>query len=329
MSTLKSLSRFLLKGALYPLLAPYVSMPGRSFQGLMAELTQFESGIATRLRAHVNALAVDVGIRHIGSETSLDKASGYIANQFAGLGYAVASEPFLFRGVTLKNIVAEVRGASTPEKVIVFGAHYDTVHGSPGADDNASGVAGLIELAAIFRHCRPACTIRFVAFPNEEDTGTSWENMGSYHYAKLCHERREQIVGMISLEMLGYFSEEPGSQRYPFPFNLFYPDRGNFIAFIGNAQSREWVRKVVGTFRTLVQFPSEGAAAPEMFKDIARSDHWAFWQFNYPALMMTDTSNFRYPYLHTMQDTPDKLNFEHMARLVAGMARVARVIAEQ
>src|SRR5581483_8884141 len=118
-------------------------------------------------------------------------------------------------------------------------------------------------------------------------------------------------------------------QHYPFPFNLFYPDTGNFIAFVGNVQSRAWVKKVVGAFREHVRFPSEGAAAPDRFQDINRSDHWAFWQFGYPALMMTDTSNFRNPFLHTMEDTTDKLNFDHMARLVSGLVRITSVLTDE
>jgi len=322
MWTLKSIKRSLLRCLFYPVFARYVSMPGRSFKGTPPELTATEKSVAQNLRSHVDALAVGIGIRHAAQSDSLQRAAKYILLQFIRRGFAVTTESFEFAGVTQQNVVAEIIGRRRPHEVIVIGAHYDTCVNTPGADDNASGVAALLEIATLLKDVPLDRTVRFVAFPNEEDSGEAWENMGSYHHAKRSHARGDQLVGMISLEMLGYFSNEPDSQHYPFPFNLFYPDRGNFIGFVGNTASKDWVHKVVRDFRELANFPSEGAAAPERFKDIARSDHWAFWQFNCPALMVTDTSNFRFPYLHGMEDTPDKLDFDAMSRITVGMSKV-------
>lgn len=327
MWALKNIKRSLLRGLFYPLFARYVSMPGRSFSGALPELTPLEKTVEGNLRLHVDALAVGIGVRHARSSDSLRRAAKYITGQFIGRGYAVGLEPFVYDGVTQHNLIAEIPGRRRPHEVIVIGAHYDTVLDSCGADDNASGIAALLEIASIMKHLPLDRTVRFVAFPNEEVPAEISQNMGSYHHAKNSHERGDRIVGMIALEMLGYFSSEPNTQLYPFPFNLFYPDRGNFIGFVGNSASRDFVRQVVRYFREDTRFPCEGAAAPERFKDIARSDHWAFWQFGCPGLMVTDTSNFRYPHLHGMNDTPDKLDFQAMSRVTVGMAKVIMRLA--
>ena len=324
----KNIKRSLLRCLFYPVFARYVSMPGRSFSETLPALLPSEKQLAARLRKHVEELALGIGVRHAERGDSLRRSAKYCTSQFIQRDFDVEIESFDFQGVSQQIVVAEITGRRKPKEVIVIGAHYDTVLGSPGADDNASGVAALIEIASLLKDVPMDKTVRFVAFPNEEYHGEDWRNMGSYHHAKRSHDRGDQLVGMISLEMLGYFSNEIGSQKYPFPFNLFYPERGNFIGFIGNYASRDWVRRVVRNFRELAAFPSEGAAAPERFKDIARSDHWSFWQFDCPALMVTDTSNFRFPYLHGVDDTPDKVDFDAMARITLGLAKVIVKLAQ-
>jgi hypothetical protein len=324
----KNIKRSLLRCLFYPVFARYVSMPGRSFSDTLPALLPSEKQLAARLRKHVEELALGIGVRHAERGDSLRRSAKYCTSQFIQRDFDVEIESFDFQGVSQQIVVAEITGRRKPKEVIVIGAHYDTVLGSPGADDNASGVAALIEIASLLKDVPMDKTVRFVAFPNEEYHGEDWRNMGSYHHAKRSHDRGDRLVGMISLEMLGYFSNEVGSQKYPFPFNLFYPERGNFIGFIGNYASRDWVRRVVRNFRELAAFPSEGAAAPERFKDIARSDHWSFWQFDCPALMVTDTSNFRFPYLHGEEDTPDKVDFEAMARITVGLAKVIVKLAQ-
>lgn len=316
-----------LKWLLYPLFWRFVRMPGRTFSGALSPLNEFEQEIRDGLKAHVERLAGDVGDRSHQRVEALKATTKYVSNSLWAHGYEIAQQELSYRGVAMNNVIAEIKGRTRPSEIIVIGAHYDTVAGCPGADDNASGVAALIELARMLRHVPMERTVRFVAFANEEDSGGPWESMGSYHYARLCKQRRENVVAMLSLEMLGYYSDAEGSQKYPFPFNLFYPSTGNFIGFVGDVRSATLVRRCVGMFRKAVRFPSEGAAAPSQFKDINRSDHWSFWQMGYSALMVTDTSNFRNPYLHTTADTPDKLDYDRMARVVRGLAFVVKDLA--
>jgi Zn-dependent M28 family amino/carboxypeptidase len=220
----------------------------------------------------------------------------------------------------MHNIEAELKGKEAPEEIIVIGAHYDTVYGSPGADDNATGVAALLEIARLMADSVQGRTLRLVAFANEETSNDgSNETMGSYLYARECHGCGDKIVGMISLEMLGVYFDTPGSQVYPAPFKWFYPNVGNFIGFVGDIPSRDFVLKCIASFRRQCQFPSEGVAAPPFLRDANRSDHWGFWQFGYAALMLTDTSNFRNTLYHTDKDLPEIINFERLARLTHGL----------
>jgi Zn-dependent M28 family amino/carboxypeptidase len=268
-------------------------------------------------------LADVFGERNAKNYAGLQAAAAYIEQSFKALNYTVGKQAFQFDGVEMHNVEAEIRGKDRADEIIVIGAHYDTVYGSPGADDNATGVAALLEIARLMADSVQGRTLRLVAFANEEHPGgAAWETMGSYAYAKRCKERNENVVGMISLEMLGVYFDEHGSQKYPTPFNWFYPEVGNFIAFVGDIPSRDFVTRCIGLFRHFCQFPSEGVAAPPFFRDVNRSDHWSFWQFGYPALMLTDTSNFRNTLYHTKKDVPAIINFEGLARVTNGMALV-------
>jgi Zn-dependent M28 family amino/carboxypeptidase len=184
-----------------------------------------------------------------------------------------------------------------------------------------------LALARAFAGLAPARTVRFVFFANEEFPYYMTPDMGSLRYAQRCKARNENIVGMITLETIGYYSDAPATQRYPVRLlNYLYPTTGNFIAMVGNRRSRRWVHQVVRAFRR-TNFPSEGIAAPEWLRDIFRSDNAAFWHCGYPALMVTDTANFRYPYYHTSEDTVDKINFTALARVVVGFERALRELA--
>jgi Zn-dependent M28 family amino/carboxypeptidase len=169
---------------------------------------------------------------------------------------------------------------------------------------------------------KPERTLRFVAFVNEEPPFFQTEGMGSTVYAKRCRDRGEKVVAMLSLETIGYYSDDEGSQKYPFPLGLFYPSRGNFIAFVGNTSNARLVRRCIKTFRAKVRFPSEGGAVPGSLPGIGWSDHWSFWEAGYPAIEITDTAPFRYPHYHEETDTPDKLDYERMARVVNGLEEV-------
>jgi Zn-dependent M28 family amino/carboxypeptidase len=216
----------------------------------------------------------------------------------------------------------EILGKDKAEKIALIGAHYDSVQGSPGANDNATGVAALLALARRFSQAPLLRTVRFVAFTNEEPPLFQSRHMGSRIYARGCRDRGEQIFPMLSLETIGYYSDEPGSQKYPFPFGLFYPSTANFIAFVSNMENAPWVKQLLTSFRRHTQFPSEGGALWEWIPGVAWSDHWSFWKEGYPAVMVTDTAPNRYPHYHTGADTPDKVGFARLARVVSGLQRI-------
>lgn len=304
-----------------------IGMPGKSYSGALPVLPAEGEILAERLRGDVNMLAGTIGERNTGRYQQLRQSAAYIKERFRELGYTVREEPFLADGKEVVNIEAERKGSTLPAEIVVIGAHYDSMVGTPGANDNASGVAAVLELARLFKDSKPGRTVRFVAFVNEEYPWYRTEQMGSRVYARKARERGEKIVAMLSLETIGYYSDEPGSQHYPAVFSLFYPDRGNFACFVGNLGSRSLVRRVIGTFRETTRFPSEGVAAPAWIEGIGWSDHWPFWQEGYPALMVTDTAPFRYSHYHQPSDTPDKLDYGRMARVVSGLARVVAKLA--
>ena len=302
-------------------------MPGQSYRGPLRPLSKNELAIRDQLKTDVFALAGTIGERNLDRYENLTAAAEYISRTFREMGYAVREQGFEVDGKTVKNLEAELRGETRPEEIVVFGAHYDSVEGCPGANDNASGVAALLALARLARQQRYARTLRFVAFVNEEPPYFLTRHMGSRAYARESAGRGDRIAAMLSLETIGYYSEAKGSQFYPFPFRFFYPDRGNFIAFVANLSSRRLVREVMATFRKHTAFPSEGVAAPSLIPGVSWSDHWAFWQEGYPAVMVTDTAFYRYAQYHTPRDTPEMIDYERTARVVAGLAAVLGELA--
>ncbi len=305
-------------------------MPGRNFSGELPPLDADETKLARELEHAVRALAGEIGERNLERYDELQQAGAFIAKALNDAGYEVERQSYEMDRRIYQNLIAELTGGRNREEIVVVGAHYDTVPGSPGANDNGSGVAGLLALARRFVGSAPERTLRFVAFVNEEPFYFQSQNMGSLVYAKRCKERGENIVAMLSLETIGYYSDVPGSQAFPIRgLGAIYPDTGNFIAFVGNLDSAQLVRKALGTFRKDAQFPSEGAALPESVPGVGWSDHWSFWQKGYPAIMVTDTAPFRYPQYHSLQDTPDKLNYDHMARVVEGLLSTIHELASE
>jgi hypothetical protein len=296
-------------------------MPGQSHAGPLPPLTEFEQALQQRLERHIRALSVDIGERNVWRPKALASASNYIEAALAEHGRVDAQE-YEVGHQTVRNLAIERLGATNPDEIVIVGAHYDTVVDCPGANDNASGVAALIELVGLTRDRQRARTMRFIAFVNEEPPFFQTDLMGSRQYSRRCRERGEKIVAMLSLETIGCFSDRPGSQQYPFPFSRFYPDVGNFVGFVGNTASSRLVQQVVGSFRRHVAFPSEGIAAPGWITGVSWSDQWSFWQESYPALMVTDTAPFRYPYYHTPDDTIDKVNLDGLTRVTSGLALV-------
>jgi len=310
-------------GSLFLAASFYVtSMPGRSYSGPLRPLTDIDIESRERLKKHVSVLAERIGERNIKHYDALKASLEYIENELHTGGFQVAEQEYSIDGKPAKNIEAEIRGTGRPDQIVIVGAHYDSVSGSPGANDNASGVAALLELAGNFKAQRPKRTLRFVAFVNEEPPYFQTEEMGSRLYARRSRERGENIVAMISLETIGYYSDARNSQVYPFPFSLFYPSEGNFIGFVGNTSSRTLVRRAIRTFREDPTFPSQGVAAPGWLTGIGWSDQWSFWKEDYPAIMITDTAVFRYPHYHRRSDTPDKIDYDRMVRVVSGTSRV-------
>jgi Zn-dependent M28 family amino/carboxypeptidase len=287
-----------------------IPMPGNSYRGPLPPLSGEDRALSLRLRLHVAALASNE------RNSDLETPARYIEAAFTRVALSPHSHYFESGGRRVRNIEA---GSGS----IVVGAHYDTVPGSPGADDNASGVAVLIELAAL------KVPVRFVAFANEEPPYFYGHEMGSWAWAKRARERGEKISAMFSLEMLGFYRDTPGSQGYPFPLGFFFPDRADFIAFVGDLGARSLVRRSIESFRKNAQFPSEGVAAPALIPGVTWSDHWSFRRHGYDAIMITDTAFNRYPHYHLPSDTPDKLDYERMARVTLGLAAMLREVSHQ
>ncbi|HET6180096.1 MAG TPA: M20/M25/M40 family metallo-hydrolase [Candidatus Sulfotelmatobacter sp.] len=304
-------------------------MPLRSYGGNLPPLSAAQMELSSRLRDHVSYLSATIRERNSHFEGSLPQTIDYLRNQLGQMGYAVVEQTYTVGGQPLSNLEAQLIGSDNTAGQVVIGAHYDNVEGTVGADDNASGVAAALELARLLRTSKLRRTVRFVFFVNEEPPYFQTEQMGSLVYARNLRRDGVRVEAMISLETIGFYSAAPGSQKYPPGLNLFYPSRGDFVAFVGNPESRDLLRRAVRTFRESAQFPSEGIAAPASWPGIGWSDHWSFWQEGYPAIMITDTAPFRYPYYHTALDTVDKIDFEKMARVVDGMRNVVASLADE
>jgi len=298
--------------------------PGASYRGPLPPLDAEGRALAENLKTHVTGVASEE--HNVGRPEALERSARYIEAALARLGYAVSRQEFETEGVKVRNLEVS-RGSGT--RLVVIGAHYDSARDAVGANDNGSGVAALIELARFLKTLEPAqgIEVRLVFYVNEELPWFGTGKMGSTVHAKGLASEGREVVAMLSLETIGWYSESFDSQRYPFPFSLFYPSKGNFIGFVANLRSRGLMHRVVGSFRRAVAFPSEGVAAPESIPGIGWSDQWAYWQFGWPALMVTDTAPFRYPHYHTLRDTPDKLSYERLARVVKGLEGVLRDLA--
>jgi len=280
------------------------------------------------LRRHVAKLADDIGERNVWRPDALRAAADYIRATWRALGYAVEAQGYEAEGLWCENLEIEIPGRSPQGAIVLAGAHYDTVAGSPGANDNASGVAGILEIARLLRGIKPAATLRLVAFVNEEPPFFYFGNMGSGVYAKAARARGDDIRVMLSLEMLGCYSDQPGSQRYPPFLRWFYPDRGDFIGFVSNLRSRGALKRLARAFAANSDFPYQTLASPSLVPGVGWSDQLSFWRQGYAAVMVTDTAFYRYPHYHQAADTPEKLEYVRMAQVVAGLAGALAALAE-
>jgi len=295
--------------------------------GAMPALTPAQEELRGRLRAHVEKLASGIGERNVFQPRGLEAAAAYVEERLGALGDTVEAQPFVSHGETVRNLEAERRGGARAREILVVGAHYDSVIGSPGANDNGSGVAALLEIARLLRGRAPQRTLRLVAFVNEEPPPFQTDDMGSLRYARRCRERGENVVAMLSLETIGCYSDAPHSQSYPAGLGLLYPSTGNFIGVVGDLGSRGLVHDVERSLKRHTPVPVVAAALPGFLPGVGWSDHWAFWQHGYRAVMVTDTAPFRYAAYHTAQDTPEKLDYDRLTRVVWGLAETVAELA--
>ena len=282
---------------------------------------------APLLRAHVQMLAGTIGERNIWQYEGLNRAAAYIERTLTHYGYEPSRQIYDVNRVPVSNIEGVRAGTAAGEPVVVVGAHYDSVMGCPGANDNATGVAAVLELARRFSERPQRRAIRFVAFVNEEPPFFKTASMGSVVYANAAKARGDKIAGMLSLETMGYYSDARGTQQYPVSMKLLYPDTGNFIGFVSNIGSARLLLTARRAFKSRTPFPLQSAAVPASVPGVGWSDHWAFWQAGYQAMMVTDTAPYRYPWYHTPEDTPDKISADGLGHVVDGLEHVVEVLA--
>lgn len=270
-------------------------------------------------------LAGDIGLRNYAHPEGLQKAEDFVRKSLAAPGYAVAEQEYRVRPpnapeALMRNFTVVVPGAKADAPVLVVGAHYDSAPTTPGADDNASGVAALLELARRFRGREGgALELRFVAYSTEEPPFFGSAQMGSGEHARALKAEGRAVAGMLSLEMLGVYSDAPRSQRYPAGLSLFFPDTADFIGLVSNLSSRAFLKRFVAGFKTPQGTKHIAASLPEFIRDIRRSDHACYWEQGFPAILVTDTSFLRYEHYHRMTDTPEKLDYRRMADVVDGL----------
>jgi Zn-dependent M28 family amino/carboxypeptidase len=276
----------------------------------------------------VSHLSEKIGQRSYLDTDKLNEAADYIEGKFRSCGCSVTRQPFVYRNNTYYNLSVTVPGiGEKDEDILVIGAHYDTVSDTPGADDNASGVAGLLELARLASMAPFRRTARFAAFCLEEPPAFMTSRMGSHFYAQSLFAEGAKVYGMISLEMLGYYCEDEGCQYYPSSvFKLFYPKKGDFIAFVGNISSRRFTHSVKDSFKAVSSLRVESLSGISLIPGVDFSDHRSFWKFDYPAFMVTDTAFYRNPNYHDPGDTAETLDYEKMAELVEGLYKALRLI---
>ena len=276
----------------------------------------------------VRYLSERIGQRSFCDLEKLAQAADYIEEKLRSYGCHTTRQAFIYKGNTYHNIITEVKGTgSVQDGILVIGAHYDSAEGTPGADDNASGVAGLLELARLAEKSPMKRTVRFVAFCLEEPPVFMTKHMGSYIHANSLHDEGIKVFGMISLEMLGYYCHVKGCQYYPSSlFKLAYPGAGNFIAFVGNFSSRRFSGRVKESFASLSEIPVESLNGFSVIPGVDFSDHRNYWKFGYPAFMITDTAFYRNPNYHEQGDTADTLDYDRLSVLIADLHRALSTI---
>lgn len=305
----------------------YLVFPLQPHAAPLPALDDHQRAIALNLETHVRAIASEP--HNLAHPEALERSALYIEETLSRFGYDVRWQVFEVAGYQVRNIEIVLAPASGNAHTLVVGAHYDSADDVPGANDNGTGVAALLEMARLLRAqpLTPKLRLRLVFFVNEEQPYGKTENMGALRHARALAARDEKVTGMIALETLGYFSSIKGSQRLPFPFNWLYSDQGNFVAFIGLPGARAFLGKAVAAFRSTGAFPATGTIAPASVEGADLSDHWAYHQIGVPALMITDTALYRNPFYHQPFDTPDTVDYASLARITQGMDLMVRTLA--
>ena len=275
-----------------------------------------------RLKETITYLSETLGERNLRRPMQLEQAAKYVQSRWEAMGYSIEKQSFLVDEYECINLATELVGTKYPKEIVLIGAHYDSARGTPGANDNGSGTAALLEIAQQLQGKPCLRTVRFVAFTNEEPPYFQQkESMGSWVYARACRERGDQLVSVVSLETMGYFSDEANSQKYPPLLAALYPNTGNFIGFVSNVESRKLLTETVNIFRQHCQVDAQLGAFPAELQGVGWSDHWSFWQEGYQGIMVTDTAPFRYPHYHVSTDTVDRIDFERYSQVVDGLAK--------
>lgn len=287
---------------------------------------------AARLKIHVDALATKIGERNFSRPTALESAARYIESELRTAGYDVISSCYSVQAngsvAWTRNIEVHVAGESKDAPLLIVGAHYDTASETPGADDNASGVSALLELARRLKGERRAAEIRLVAFGTEEPPYFGTADMGSARYVQSLDLSGRNLIGMVSLECLGFFHELPNSQKYPPILGWFYPDKANFIGFVSNIASRQLLGQFKEAYRASERTPAVFAALPQyLVSTITLSDQVAFWSRGHPAIMVSDTAFLRNSSYHQTSDRSDRIDYERFAEVVEGLDQAIGVVA--
>ncbi len=291
---------------------------GRQFMKTEKENTQ----LVERLKNHVYKLAHENGDRSVFQYEELKEVERYIRKELSLFGYEIELQGYKIDRKEVTNIIAIKNGTTKPEEIVILSAHYDTCF-NPGADDNASGVSVLLELARSLSSIPTNRTLKFIAFVNEEPPFFKTEEMGSMVYVREARKKKEDIKASLVFESVGYYLDTPNSQHYPPLFGFFYPNKGNFIAIAGNFSSGWLAKNVVSSFRENTEFPIESVVTFGFVPGVDFSDNWSFWKGGYPSIMITDTAFYRNPHYHSASDTYEKLDYEAMAELVKGFTGVS------
>ena len=282
-----------------------------------SNIVPLDAHTVVNLHSSVKILSQDIGMRNVMFPGHLNKAAEFIVKSFQSSGYTVIEQEYRPYGRRVKNIIAYL-GDDFPQESIIVGAHYDTCM-TPGADDNASGVAGLLELARQMKGVSRKTPVVFVAFVNEEPPFFTTNEMGSYVFAKYLKKNQKSVKAAVILEMLGFYNEGFASQRYLPLLGPFYPNQANFITVVGNYSSSGLVHHLVKGMSQGTDFSVQSIVAPSFVPGIYFSDHWSFWKMGYPAVMVTDTAYLRYKHYHKYTDTIEKLNFVKMGYCLQGL----------